>query len=391
MNILKRRECERLAKVDRWLLLYGRRKVGKTFALRHCVKSDFYATVTRTLEALVGEEVWRLEDAVREAVKALRRGGVVVLDEFQRMPEKWWDLLASAHPSGVLIISGSSFGMLRRVFDKRSPLLGLFDVVKMGLIRYADVLAQTRDFKKAALWRDPWTIPLVYSPEEAESRIYALYLSAMGIVGEVFTEEERTLTKLYELVLMALAEGEWNSAVVANYVSSRGALMPASTASAYLARLAEMGLVARVPIYRSKRHYYRISSTPIRLALYAEAKYHVSEGGTPRDLPWGLELQFNVGELVAEAKRGRLFYMPHGDVDFVVESAEGAVGYEVKAGPFTRGEARRAVEKIRSLGLPKAGLISLAERPPEVGDEAYGPGDLLEMSAAVFKTYSARW
>lgn len=65
------------------------RKVGKTFALRHCVKSDFYATVTRTLEALVGEEVWHLEDAVREAVRTLKRGGVVVLDEFQRMPEKW--------------------------------------------------------------------------------------------------------------------------------------------------------------------------------------------------------------------------------------------------------------------------------------------------------------
>ncbi|MEZ0248539.1 MAG: ATP-binding protein, partial [Thermoproteus sp.] len=156
MNILERRECKELAAANRWLLVYGRRKVGKT----------------RTLEALVGDEVWGVEEAVREAVRTLRRGGVVVLDEFQRLPERWWDLLASAHPNGVLIASGSSFGMLRRVFDKRSPLLGLFDVLKMGPIRYADALAQTRDFKRAAVWRDPWTVPLVGSPEEVEERVF---------------------------------------------------------------------------------------------------------------------------------------------------------------------------------------------------------------------------
>ncbi len=109
-----------------------------------------YVIVTRSGEVLVEDGVWSLESAVREVAKVLRRGGVAVVDEFQRMPERWWDLLASAHPSGVLVLSGSSFGVLRRVFDARSPLLGLFDVVKMGLIRYSDALAQSGDFKLAA-------------------------------------------------------------------------------------------------------------------------------------------------------------------------------------------------------------------------------------------------
>ncbi|MGC8995005.1 MAG: AAA family ATPase [Pyrobaculum sp.] len=389
MNILKRRECRRVAGAAGWLLVYGRRKVGKTFTLRNCARYDLYITVTRSGEALIGDDLWRLDEALREVVKTLKRGGSAVVDEFQRVPERYWDLVASAHPHGSLIISGSSFGMLRKIFDSRSPLLGLFDVYKMGLIKYADALAQLRDFQKAALWRDPWTISIVAHPREAEEKIYALYMSAMGLIGEVFTEEERTITKLYQVVLSALAEGEWNSAVVANYAAARGLDVTASTASAYLNRLVEMGLVEKIPIYGSKRSYHRISSTPLRLALYAEAKYHISEGRAPGPLPWGVELQFNIGELLAEAKGGQLAYLPHGDVDAVVITAEGAVGYEIKTGPISRQEARRAVEKIRRAGLPRAGLVSLAEEPPrDVADEAYGPQQLVEMAQSIFKTFT---
>ncbi len=147
----------------------------------------------------------------------------------------------------------------------------------------------------------------------------------------------------------------------------------------------DMGLADRVPIFRSKRYYHRIASTPLRLALYAEAKYHVSEGRNARDLPWDIEMQFNIGELLAEAKGGVLQYAPQGEVDFVVVTKSGAIGYEVKIGPFSRSEARRAADRIRALGIPRVGLISLAERPPEVADETYGPEDLVEMARAVFR------
>ncbi len=177
----------------------------------------------------------------------------------------------------------------------------------------------------------------------------------------------------------------WSSAVIANYAAARGFSVVASTVSAYLNRLADMGLADRVPIFRSKGHYHRIASTPLRLALYAEAKYHVSEGRNARDLPWGVEMQFNIGELLAEAKGGVLQYVPQGDVDFVVVTKSGAIGYEVKIGPFSRSEARRAADRIRALGIPRVGLISLAERPPEVADETYGPEDLVEMARAIFR------
>ncbi len=66
--------------------MYGRRKVGKTFTLRRCLSYDLYVIVTRSGEVLVEDGVWSLESAVREVAKVLRRGGVAVVDEFQRMP-----------------------------------------------------------------------------------------------------------------------------------------------------------------------------------------------------------------------------------------------------------------------------------------------------------------
>jgi hypothetical protein len=47
------------------------------------------------------------------------------------------------------------------------------------------------------------------------------------------------------------------------------------------------------------------------------------------------------------------------------------------------------VEKIRRAGLPRAGLVSLAEEPPrDVADEAYGPQQLVEMAQSIFKTFT---
>ena len=36
-----------------------------------------------------------------------------------------------------------------------------------------------------------------------------LVLSCAGLIGEVFTEEERSITGLYEAVLRLVAEGVW--------------------------------------------------------------------------------------------------------------------------------------------------------------------------------------
>jgi hypothetical protein len=58
---------------------------------------------------------------------------------------------------GVLVAVGSSYGIVDRVFDRNSSLLGLFMLMEVGIISYEGVLSQVGDPPFSALLRDPCT------------------------------------------------------------------------------------------------------------------------------------------------------------------------------------------------------------------------------------------
>jgi hypothetical protein len=407
--VFRRREAELIRRARGWLLVYGRRKVGKTFLLRREVAWDLYATVTRSRDLLLeserGFERVRLEEGVRRVVETLRRGGCAVVDEFQRLPETYWDLLALAHPSGRLVLSGSSFGVVERVFSRRSPLLGLMNPVGVGIVSYADAvasLAERLGARGALLWavvlRDPWVIPFAdLSADPAQFVVEnagRLAIACSGLVGEVFAEEERRLTGLYEAVLRLLAEGYWRPSEIAGALAPRGLLQGgAAAAVGVLEKMAKMGLVRKLKAWRSRgaRVYYRHYSPLLSLVYYLDQKFSVSEG-YPADpesarSAMGREVEYCVAELMAERDGGApgFHVSPEGDVDVVILKGGRAVaGYEVKVGAFERSEARRAIERMCSLGLPRTGLVSLKERPPEIeGAETLGPEDLVAAAERV--------
>ncbi len=380
MLVIKRWEMERLSRGG-WLLVYGRRKVGKTFMLRR-MDHDLYITVTRSGDALLDEEIVDLSEAMRLAVRTLRQGGTVVVDEFQRMD--LWELLASPHPEGRLILSGSSFGIISKVFDPRSPLLGLLEPFRVGIISFWDSLISLNPRgRDELLWsvlvRDPWIIPMADLNERPESFIRrkaeGLYMAARGLVGEVFSEEERELTRLYELVLLLLGEGVWNLRDMANVLSSRGVIQGVQSLTGILDRLVKMGLVTKVKAWRSRsRYFYRHSSPLLSTIFYLEAKYGISEGYRPPEgaisSVLGRELEFSVGELLAEWHEGSLAYHrdPEGDVDvLILKGGRALVGYEVKAGEITRGEVRKKREYMSRLGIEAKFVAS--EGPADMGVE----------------------
>lgn len=103
----------------------------------------------------------------------------------------------------------------------------------------------------------------------------------------------------------------------------------------------------------------------------------------------GRELQFSLGEMLAEHLGGRRSYMilpdEKGDVDIVISDPKGRapiIGYEVKIGEIDESEARRTVELIHSHGIPMAGLISVSKKPPKVpgSHEELGPGELVSIA-----------
>ncbi len=52
---------------------------------------------------------------------------------------------------------GSSYGIVNRVYDRNSSLLGLFMPMEVGIISYEDVPSQVGDPLLSALLRDPCT------------------------------------------------------------------------------------------------------------------------------------------------------------------------------------------------------------------------------------------
>ena len=393
MKIL-RRKYKDLRNVKGWTLIYGRRKARKSFLVRKYVNPDLYYVITRDLQAYFPSDgsFRKLDEAFVQSIKALREGKTVVIDEFQRMPEKYWDGLSAEHPNGKLILVGSSFRVMKKLVDKRSPLLGLVLPYKLDIIHYADVLSQVKDPLLSLIYRDPWSINFVKGLKDLEEKAYQLYMVAKALIGEIFEEEERQLTMLYEAVLLSLAEGEWNTPIISGALNSKGFNVTPSTVSGILDTLVNMGLVEKIKIYgdrRRARWYYRISSPIISLMFYAEAKYNVSFTETLGELPIGREVQFSIGEMMAEYKNLTFAYSPYEDIDVVLlNNDKPVIGYEVKLGGFSKSEGEKSVERIRRAGIPKAGLISLTEKPNfSLADEVLGPEDLVKIAEYVFKKY----
>ncbi|WP_231136294.1 AAA family ATPase [Acidianus ambivalens] len=119
MEIL-RREYNDVKNFSSWTLVYGRRKVGKSFLVRKYVNYNLYYVITRDLQAYfpADNSFRNLNEVFSLTIKTLRENKTVVIDEFQRMPEKYWDALSVEHPNGKLILVGSSFRIMQKLVDK---------------------------------------------------------------------------------------------------------------------------------------------------------------------------------------------------------------------------------------------------------------------------------
>ena len=352
-------------------------------------------------------ELQGLRQCISDVLDSLAGGGVAVIDEFQRLPEEYWDLIALKHHDvgGRLVLCGSSLGIARRVFDRRSPLLGLVEPFLVDIASPEDtILSLARHLRprEAVLWavvaRDPWILRFV-TPQGEPWRVIAGRAASLApisrsLVGEVFAEEEKQLTRLYEAVLTLLAQGYWSSKALAQKLYEARLISgpQPGIVTGLLSQLEGVGLVDKISLWRTRgsRYYYKHRSPLLSILMkVGELVEELGVGPDPEDLVHevALELQFTMGELLARQRGLSRAYtiLPHGqgDIDVVLldKSKNPVIAYEVKIGEITRNEARKAVERIRKYGIPRAGLISLTEKPPEEGvDEALGPQEVLDLA-----------
>lgn len=365
-----RSEAKELENIRGWILLYGRRKVGKTFLLKNFMKWDTYIVVRRDLSLRAENiKINNIKEIPEKVGSLLEEERIVVIDEFQRLPESVLEDLTEYHPKGRLILSGSSLGAVRKIFEPKSPLLGFFTPYKLSLIQPLDILSALlqkyspiKAVELASYLRDPWLIPL-YGDEDITTFIYKYtcryWQVVKALLGEVFAEEERTLTKIYEAIISLLGSRIWKIKEIANTLYTKGVISEPSSSyvSGFMKNLIEMDLVEAIKLYESRRKYYKLKSPIMETYYFLENKYDVSERQVSLSevkpaLEYSIRLQVEdyLADLIAQIYEGRREYsvMPEIDSIITVRRKIKAV-VEVKWGNYSKKDLEKFYKKTETI------------------------------------------
>lgn len=288
ISITRFSEIERWKNVGKWVIVYGRRKVGKSYFIRNYTKWNRYYFVGRSGSIFIDNERISYEAFSREVLQSLEREETIVVDEIQRLPEEFFDSLHNLGIRGRLIAIVSTLWLTKELLGKSSPLLGLFSEFGMKLIDEVDILVNlhehVKDSKKlieySVFFREPWLFSIWERAEDIfEILPNTVKLTVPSLIGEIFSEEERTYSRTYDAILKAVADGKQISSEISSYLYSLK-LIPAEDPSLihpYLKILENIGLLEKVKIYGKNKYYYRHVSPVTDYYYYLDAKYGISE------------------------------------------------------------------------------------------------------------------
>jgi len=295
MRIIPRRiEIERIKRSFPWVMIYGRRKTGKTFLVEHFINYDKFYFVNRdgtVFDKQIGELF-----TFREFTNIFREiigEKTIVIDEFHRLPDEFLDLLHATGIKGKLILITSTLWLAKKILGSGQPLLGLVKPVKIDLIDEREILLElSKNFKGRQLvenstyLREVMLIPFYKNEGIRDFLANFLYdgkLIVKEIMGEIFTEEEKELTNIYNGILKSVANGRNVSTEISTLLFSRGLLAKDNPGilQKYLNTMVEMGLLERIKVYGRRKYRYFHKSPLFDLHYYLESKYMYTEIETP--------------------------------------------------------------------------------------------------------------
>ncbi|MEM2273990.1 MAG: AAA family ATPase [Thermofilum sp.] len=395
MIIERPEEVRRISELKKWVLVYGRRKTGKTFLVSNFVKYDeyFFVKTSRGIVTKDGDSV--SYEAFLEILKrALDEGKTVVVDEFHRLGQDFFDFLHYAKKRGKLILISSTLFLSRKLVSAKSPLLGLFAEVPIGLISLRDCLKALEGFnlsKKdrlelAILLREPIAVDYFDEKKSARENIALVLLSSVktipALIGEIFYEEEREMSSIYEGILRAIASGRVISGEIASYLFSRRLIKKedASIIQPYLNNLVSFGLIRRVEVFNKRKFVYKIASPLVRIYYYADEKYNISERKVGRE-----EILRIIDELmprIVEDEVREFLAEKHGLRESVIEAKDFEVdgcllrfnkpeiALEVKWGRVSGRDIKRVEEKLSKVPSARRVLFVQDKNDVEVKPSA---------------------
>ncbi len=283
-------ESGKLGAAD-WTLVYGRRKTGKSFLVERYSRYDDYFFVGRDRRII--EKVRWTEHGYDGFLEILRRGlecgRSIVVDEFHRLGDGFLDYLHALPQKGRLTLVSSTLHTARMLFDRRSPILGKFAEVRIPIISLRDALSAVRGLglgpremmERAVFLREPIAIQLL-EKNGARGVVDLLRLTVPGLIGEIFSEEDRKLSAVYEGVVRASAVGKATSGEMSSYLFAKKLLErdDPSLLQQYLDNLVEFGILYRILVWGRKRAVYKHVSPLTKMFYYLDERY----GTGDRDL-----------------------------------------------------------------------------------------------------------
>lgn len=292
MIIPRPREAAKIVDIPKWIMIYGRRKTGKTFLVQNFIHYDEYFFVKKDKNILTkNNENFSYETFLEILRRSLESNLVVVVDEFHRLGSDFFDFLHFLNKKGKLILVSSTLFLSKKILSAQSALLGIFAEVPVGLIRLEDTLAAIRKYKLplkeqlelAILLQEPLAIDYFQEGKSARELLAIIVIASLkttpALVGEIFLEEERELSAVYEGILRAIATGRINSGEISSYLFSRKVIKKEdpSTIQQYLNNLLSFGMIRRIEIFNKKKFAYKLTSPLVRIFYYADEKYNLSE------------------------------------------------------------------------------------------------------------------
>lgn len=343
-EIVQRDEADEIKKMEGWLLIYGRRKVGKTFLIKNFLDYDVFFRINRdgsvSAEKFALSGISDINEFSRMVSELLSDGKTVVIDEFQRLPETVLERISSVHPKGKAILSGSSMRVVKKLVGSKSPLLGLVMQYRLGLIRPANILRElakkmdaVRAIEVAPYLADAWAIPFYKKENDSARTIYGTLayskFTIPALVGEVFAEEERQFTKVYDAVLRLVGAGEWNYKNIAKMLADRKIIERADSSLIlpYIKNMVGMGLMEPVPLFSSRKKMYKLSSPLMEAFYYLDDRYDFEESDVSFEEAHpaietlrNLAVQNFIAELFASVYNGRreCYTTPSIELDFII-------------------------------------------------------------------------
>lgn len=285
-------ETKRIKDINKWILVYGRRKTGKSFLVQNFIKFDEYFFIKTDRGILTKESHSINYDSFLEIMKrALEDNKTVVVDEFHRLGSDFFDFLHASKKQGKLILISSTLFLSKRLISGKSALLGLFAEVPIGLISLKDTLNALKEhsfsnkdrLELAILMREPISVDYIDEKKSAKEIISTIILSSLktipALVGEIFLEEEREISAIYEGILRGIAVGKIGSGEISSYLFSKKLIKKddPSIIQQYLANLLSFGIIKRMEIYNKKRFVYKLISPLSKIYYYIDEKYNLSE------------------------------------------------------------------------------------------------------------------